>query len=160
MTTYTEHDIDRGLKALLAFGGSPTAAHRALKEAFELDIPTGTLKSWRDNVHAELYAKLQEEYGPEIEKAMVRDIRDLARAASTVERLAIEHALEALERGHVRPAEAAQIALNLSKVKQSNIDKLLALTGRPQQITEHRSAAEIIRALEAKGVLELEAGDE
>lgn len=161
--TYTEDHITKGLNALLAFGGSPAAASKALKQAFALAIPAKTLQTWRDSTHADRYAALQAEFGPEIEQAIVRDTRDLARAATTVERLAIEQAYEALESGAVRPEVAAQIALNMSKVKQSNLDKLLALTGRPQQITEHRSAAEIIRALRAKGVVEvaeLEAGDD
>lgn len=160
MTDWTEDQITKGLNALLAFGGSPAAASKALKQAFDLVIPGSTLKVWRDSTHADRYTALQDEFGGQIEQAIIRDTRDLTRAAVQVERMAIEQAYEALDHGTVRPEVAAQIALNMSKIKQSNIDKLLALTGRPQQITEHRNANEIIRALAAKGVLQLEAGDD
>lgn len=153
---YDEAEITRALNALIAFGGSPAAASRALDEAFGLKVTTDLLRTWRDSTHAEQYAELQATHGHAIEEAVVRDTRDLARAAANVERMAIEKAMEGVESGQVRTVELAQIALNMSKVKQSNIDKLMTLTGRPQNITEHRSAAEIIRALEAKGVIERE----
>jgi hypothetical protein len=147
---YTEEEIVRGLNALISFGGSPAQAHRALIEAFDLEIPKETLRSWRDSTHAERYTKLQRDHGAQIEDALVRDTRDLARAAAAVERLAIEKTVDALEGGRLDPS---QVAVNMSKIKQSNIDKLLALTGRPNQIVENRSATDILRALEAKGVL-------
>jgi hypothetical protein len=155
-TSYTDEQVAKSLNALVAFGGSPSQASRALAEAFDLDVPATTLRAWRDSVYAERYVQLQAEHGAEIEQAIIRDTRDLARAAAHVERLAIEQAVEGLHAGRIRPTEASQIAVNMAKLKQSNIDKLLALTGRPQAITEHRSAQELIRALAAKGVLELE----
>jgi hypothetical protein len=158
-TSYTDAEVAKGLNALVAFGGSPSQASRALAEAFNLDVPATTLRAWRDSVYADRYVALQTEHGHEIEQALVRDTRDLARAAAHVERLAIEKAVEGLQANSIRPTDAAQIAVNMAKLKQSNIDKLLALTGRPQAITEHRSAQELIRALAAKGVVELEPDD-
>lgn len=149
---YTEQEIVRGLNALIAFGGSPTAASKALREAFDLEVPVSTLRKWRDATHAERYSKLQADHSAQIEEAMVRDTRDLARAAGLAERLAVEKVIEELESGNSR-LDPSQAAVNMSKVKQSNIDKMLALTGRPHQIVENRNAGEIIRALESKGVL-------
>jgi hypothetical protein len=123
-----------------------------LREAFDLDVPVSTLRKWRDATHAEQYAKLQADHGKEIEDAMIRDTRDLARAAAIAERMAIEKTIDELEQDRSR-MDPAQAAVAMSKVKQSNIDKMLALTGRPQSITEHRNATELLRALEAKGVL-------
>ena len=148
---YTDQEIQRGLNALIAFGGSPTAASKAIREAFDLEVPVGTLRTWRDATHAERYSKLQTEHAKDIEEAMVRDTRDLARAASLAERMAIEKTIESLETS--TRLDPAQAAVAMSKVKTSNIDKMLALTGRPQQITENRNANELLRALEAKGVL-------
>jgi hypothetical protein len=156
MPDYTEHDITRGLTALVAFGGAAGPASRALKDTFDLRVPPDTLKRWKEHTHAERYATLQVEHAGQIEDAMVRELRDLVRASGQAERMAVEQTIESLERGGIRPSEVASIAVGMSKVKQSSIDKMLALTGRPQTITEHRSAAEILRALEAKGVLALE----
>lgn len=160
MADFTERDITRGLNALVAFGGTPGPASRALKSTFDLDVSPGRLKTWRDHTYAERYVSLQVEHSEEIESAIIRETRDLARAAAIAERIAIESVLEQLDGGRLRAPEVAQVALNMSKIKQSNIDKMLALTGRPTAITEHRSAAEIIRALEAKGVLELGTNDD
>jgi hypothetical protein len=156
---YTEEDVSRALYALIAFGGNPAPAARALESAFDLKIPTSTLRSWREGKHANRYAQLQAEHANDIEEALVRDTRDIARAASAMTREAIERTAELMADPRLRATEAAQIAASMAKVQQSNIDKLLALTGRPQAITEHRSAQDIIRALQAKGVIEIESAE-
>lgn len=155
---YTEHDIERGLYALIAFGGSPAPAARAVKDAFDLDIPKETLRSWRDGTHSQRYADLQIKHAADIEEAMVRDTRDLARAAGALMRETIELTWDKVQNNAhtIRANEAAQIAASMAKIQQTNIDKMLTLTGRPDQITESRTAADIVRALAAKGVLELE----
>lgn len=153
---YTEEDVTRALYALIAFGGNPTPASRALDAAFDLKIAVSTLRSWREAKYADRYTELQTEHGQDIEQALVRDTRDLARAAAAMTRDAIAKTAELMEDPRLRATEAAQIAASMAKVQQTNIDKLLALTGRPQAITEHRSAQDIIRALQAKGVIEIE----
>lgn len=153
----TEADSETALKALLAFAGSPSAAREALIHQYGIDAPEKELVKLRDVTHAERYSALQTQYAADIEEAMIRELRELARAAMHGERLGIENAVKALPK--LPPIPAAQVALNLSKIKQTNIDKLLALTGRPTTITETRSAADLLRALAAKGVVELEAGD-
>lgn len=142
--------IERALTALLAFGGSAKAAAVALDGAIDVE----TLERWRDIEHADQYAALQAEHGKDIEEAMVREMRDIARLALSGQRLAVEKAIEGLDRAN--PRDAAQIALNLAKVTQAGVDKILALTGRPTTISEHRSATELIRALASKGVIEVE----
>lgn len=151
---YSDHDVERGLYALIAFGGSPAPASRALKDAFGLDVNPATLRTWRDATHQQRYTDLQIKHAQDIEDAMVRDTRDLARAAGVIVREAIELTHDKIEKfGHmIRANEAAQIAASMAKVQQTQIDKMLTLTGRPDQITETRSAADIIRALAAKGV--------
>lgn len=152
-----EEHQDLALKALLAFAGSPSAAAEAMKHQYGVTVDPKELARMRDHTHAERYAALQREYAADIEEAMVRELRELARAAMHGERMGIENAVKALP--NLPPVPAAQVALNLSKIKTSNIDKLLALTGRPTTITETRSAEDIMRALVAKNVLTLEAPD-
>lgn len=154
----TEQTVTRCLNALIAFGGSPSAAQRALKDTFELDIARDVLTRMRDSTHAAQYAQLQADMGNDIEQAIIRETRDLARSAALVERMAVDKAMDEVLTGRLRGTEAAQIALNMAKVKQSNIDKLLALTGRPQQITEHRDLNALMNALRSKGILEITDG--
>jgi hypothetical protein len=103
-------------------------------------------------VHAEAYAGLQNEHGAALEQAMVREVRDIARAAGYAERLAVEKVIEEMSKPTSR-LDPATVALNMAKIKDTNVNKLLALTGRPQEITEHRSPSDLLRALESKGIL-------
>jgi hypothetical protein len=43
----------------------------------------------------------------------------------------------------------------VAQVASQAIEKRLAIQGRPTQIVEHRDVAEIVRALEALGVVEV-----
>lgn len=153
VVTFTEEEVDNALLALIALG-SPTQASRALDDVYGLEIKPDTLTRWRKSTHATRYAQLQENHAADIENAMVRDLRDIVKAATELMRDAIEKTAYVVENEshRIRPTEMAQIAASMAKVQQTAIDKMLALTGRPQSITETRSAADIIRALEAKGV--------
>lgn len=150
---YTDDEVQRALYALIAFGGSAAPARRALLAAFDLDVPAHTLRSWREGKYAQRYTDLQVAHGTDIEDALIRDTRDIARAAGAAMREAIDRVYEGIGDPRLRATEAAQIAAAMSKVQAASVDKLLSLTGRPQVITETRSAADIIRALEAKGVI-------
>ena len=105
----------------------------------------------------EEYDELRERYAPQLEAEVVRQLRETAIYAGVVQRKAIEAAEERLDaRKDIAPA---QTAAALAKVSSSATEKLLALTGRPTQITEHRTLEEIVRPLIAQGVLQLDAGD-
>ena len=150
---FTMDQVRTCMNALLAFGGSPAAASRVIEETWGWKIGANTLRGWRDGKHAELYAGLQEEHGAAIENVMVREMRDLARSAMHAERLAIEKVIEQMSVPGSTRLNPDQVAANMSRVTDSNVNKLLALTGRPQAITENRTASELMRSLEAKGVI-------
>ena len=152
---FTMEQVRLCMNALLAFGGSPTAASRVIEETYALKVGPDTLRRWRDGKHAELYAGLQEEHGAAIEQVMVREMRDLARMATHAQRLAIEKVIEAMSQPGTPRLNPDQVSTAMAKVTDTNVNKLLALTGRPQAITESRSASELMRSLESKGVLKL-----
>lgn len=152
---YSQADIDWCLQALVAWAGNSGAAHRWLEaNADGRRVPSiTTLINWRKTLHWERYEQLREQYGALRERAIANDMRDVAQDAVEVQRLAVERARERLEAN--RDPEPAKTAAALAKVGQSNVDKMLNLTGRPQQITESRNVNEILRSLVAKGVLAL-----
>ncbi|MDP8909820.1 MAG: hypothetical protein M3N47_12070, partial [Chloroflexota bacterium] len=71
--------------------------------------------------------------------------------AGEVERRALQETAAQLERGELRDASLA--ARNAATVKGINVDKLLALSGRPSEVVEQRDPNEILASLEAKGIL-------
>lgn len=156
MKQYTLAEQTRGLMALVACAGSVTAAARALEQQ-GCPIPAATLRSWMQTRRDE-YDELREHHAQQLEDEAKRQLRETMVLAGAVQRKAIELAEERLDqRKDIAPA---QTAAALAKVAASAADKLLALTGRPTQITEHRTLEEIVRPLVASGVLELPPGED
>lgn len=148
--TLTMAEITAALTALALCAGSPKHAAIHLKGR-GLELSEKTLKEFRDTTHRDLYQRITTEYAVRLEDLVVREARELAVAAARVERLAIEQTEAALERGNIR--DPSKAALDMSRVKSSNLDKLLILTNRPTAINVNTSAADLIRALEADRVI-------
>lgn len=147
---FTAEEIETGLMAMIAWAGNASAASRYLKAEKKLDVSASTLNGWK-RTHAPRYLELSEKYQDQMEDALAHEFREVAAVATQAERLAVEKAVERLEKG--QDQDPARSAASLSKVKQVNTDKLMTLTQRPTTITETRNADEIIRSLVAKGVL-------
>jgi hypothetical protein len=152
---FTQAEIDKCLTAMIAYAGSATNAIRYLQHNEpEVRCPTpGTLINWSRTTHWERYEQLRETWAAKVEQTVANDMRDAAREAIDVERLAVQRARERLEAG--RDDDPAKSAASLARVAQSNVDKLLSLTGRPSQITENRTVSELLRSLVASGALHL-----
>jgi hypothetical protein len=142
----SEHEIDRALATLVACGGSVTAA------AEQLEMSDRTLRSWRTK-HAVRYAELHDKVAPQIEDELVRAARSTALLAFDTTRLGVEKTREALEADKVKDPAAA--TRNIATTGAILTDKLLALTGRPTAITEHRNPDQLLKDLQAAGVLRL-----
>jgi hypothetical protein len=153
---FNQEEIDQALTAMIAYAGK---AHTAVKYLMangkpDLRVPTGvTLLDWSRTTHWERYEQLREQWSAKVEQTISNDMRDAAREAIEVQRVAVEKARERLEAN--RDDDPARSAANLARVASANTDKLLSLTGRPTQITESRNVNEILRSLVAKGVLAL-----
>jgi hypothetical protein len=150
---YSQEDIDRVLTAVIAWSGNVAAALRYIKAEGYRTPEGNTVMKWMRTVHWERYEQLRDQWSQKVETTVANDMRDAAREALDVQRLAVEKARERLEAG--RDDDPAKSAASLARVAQSNTDKLLSLTGRPTQITESRNAEEILRSLVARGVLQL-----
>jgi hypothetical protein len=149
---WTQAQITEGLLAMVAWAGNASAASRYLASERKLQIKPATLSGWKQ-VHAIQYNELRDKYATQMEEQLAHEYREVARFAVEVERLALEKAQQALYAGDER--DPARAAANISRVAQSSTDKLLALTGRPTQITESRGIEEILRSLAARGVLQI-----
>lgn len=154
MADWTEEHITTGLMAMIQAAGNATAASRYLKSEKDLSINAPTLNGWR-TTHAIRYDDLRERYRTQMEENLSHEMRDVARLATEAQRLAIERTQARLIAGEEH--DPSRAAANLGRVAQTATDKLLALTGRPTQITETRNLSEILRSLAAKGVIEIPA---
>ena len=147
-----EEQLVRGLTAVVHCAGHYTAASRLCAEQ-GFEVSAQALRDWCLNRHAARYAELRDRYAAELEEKLIHDMRDLAAQGVEAQRVAISEAHKLLESGDDK--DPSRTAANLSRVVQTNVDKMLAVSGRPTSIREDRSLDEILRALTAKGIIEL-----
>lgn len=138
--------------ALMALAASPTAKDAVEYLKAEHNIVcvekklTGMAKYRREQ-----YEELRERIAPLKEKQLAHNLLDNALYASEVTAQAIEQLQGRLQ--YVKTDQLSRVARDLADVQAKAVDKKLALEGRPTAIVENRSASEIIRALESKGIL-------
>lgn len=139
---YTPAEITEGILAVIHLG-----SHRAAAET--LGIPRQTIDYWIKH-HQDQYRELHDKHKTQIEDDAARRMRDKLLLADQVETAAIELEHQRILNGEVKDAAAS--ARNMATVKGINADKLLTMTGRPAQITEHRNTDEILAKLKQYGL--------
>lgn len=143
-TTYSPEDVDRGLLAL-AIHGAATRAATALEQQGH-HIPERTLADWRTR-HADRYHEIANQHARRVEDVIVQQARDAALMAGALEQ-DLMHRL-ATKAGELEAKDLANSVKNVTTTKGINVDKFLTLTGRPNHVTEHRNADELLRKLDA-----------
>lgn len=139
-TRYTAQEKDKAL-ALVAITGNLNAVSE------QTGIPKATLSYWRRQPR---YQEIHDKLAPQLEQEIVRSLRESISLADQVEKAALALELQRIEAGDIK--DSASSARNMATVKGINSDKLLQLTGRPTQITEHRNTDELLTRLERMGV--------
>ena len=147
---FSAEDRTRALVLLAARAGNCSQACREL-EADGLMVPVDTLRSWKKG---DEYERIRHEYGHKLEDYVIAEIRERMVEQSDLERLALEKTREALENDDVR--DPARVMRDIAHAKSQNIDKLRVMTGRPTDITENRSLDELVKALAALGVAQVD----
>jgi hypothetical protein len=157
--------------ALATMAASPTLeiAVEHLKEQHGITTTVPNLKSM-EYYYREDYEKIRNQLAPLREQSFANDMLDVASMATEVEKAAVAHTMDLLEKGKI--TDPSKVARDLADVKAKNTDKRLAIQGRPTSIIEKRSVEDIWQQLENLGVvtvtdatfvedapLELESGD-
>jgi hypothetical protein len=88
-----------------------------------------------------------ERVAPLREAQLTQGMLNNADLANRVEMLAIQTTEQFLQEGRV--ADPSRVARDLADVKAKNIERRLALQGRPTTINENRDVGDILRALAA-----------
>lgn len=151
LTKQEEKDADTSMKVLAALSGDAKTAAAYLIEHEGIDTSPAKLMAQRKGKDFATYERYADEFAPRLEALLVREMREVAAQSLSLERKLMEKLDKQLTDNTLQdPSRALQA---VSKVKQTSVDKLLSLTGRPTSITEHRSASEIVKKLEALRVL-------
>lgn len=146
-TTYSPAEIDEALITLAYCGGNGRKAERIT------GIPQSTLYQWRTHKHRERYQEIAERERPKLEQIAVDGaVAQILRADETTLRIydRLDEALDTQDASSKELSELAGAAQRLTTAKGINGTKLLELTGRPTQITEHRDASQILRGLASR----------
>lgn len=149
--TWTPEEKTRGLLALVMWLGNVELAAEALREQ-GVSISAPTLTRWKRTEAAE-YNRLRDKHAPDLEEELIRRLRETALKGIVVVDEAIDRARERLEQN--KDIYPHQTAANIAKTVGSVTEKMLVLTGRPAQITDHRTPDQIAKSLAAAGVLKL-----
>lgn len=142
--SFTPEEVHRALLTLAKHAGNARHASEELADN-GLDVSDVTLGKWRNGKHAQLYNKLHETYGREIEASLVPEFRDLAISAANTARLAVTQAHAQLEAGQAK--DPAATAKNLTTAAAIAMDKVYLATDRPTEIRSDRTAQEILASL-------------
>lgn len=143
---YTSEEIERGLSAVALTQGNTRRAAAALKQA-GLPIPRTTLQEWVTNTHRDRYAVIANEELPHVYNRIAEGNEALAERLLKIEDQAagkLEHALKADD---LSPNEISTSLRNLSVSKGIAVDKASVIRGRPTEIREERSFAELARSI-------------
>ena len=150
---YSVEDLTLVLATIYMNGGNMRAAERQLdaqgvRNSRGNPIPRGTMQEWMEK-HPMRYAHVGRIFRDVAEEKIVVKLRENIMAAVEASTMALHLEVERIQAGDVKDAAAA--AQRLATVAGISTDKMLSLTGRPQQISQHRSGQEILRQLESIG---------
>lgn len=140
---YAPHDVERGLTALAITGNS-------LKAAEMTGYSDRTIREWH-NKHAARFQAIEAKRAHLIDQACIEEFRAIVLEGARATKSAIAAAHQDINNGNTR--DPAATARNLATASAIAADKIAIMEGRPTSIVEHRSADDIIKRLEALGVV-------
>lgn len=101
---------------------------------------------------AERLTEVRAEITPRLERELTDNMLDTARIGQIAIATAVAKTQERLDKGIER--DPAKVARDLADVVSKSVHNKLALEGRPTHVTEVRDVAQIVAALERKGIID------
>lgn len=147
---YPPEIIISALYALAAHGGHSGQAHATLTEQHGPNNipPERTLRRWRTDRYPIRYHQILTEQTTQLETLVEHQLRETLRLTGLTKHRILERLADNIN--NINPTDLGKTAQQLAVTEGVAVDKLLTLTGRPNNITEHRTADEILNSLEAK----------
>jgi hypothetical protein len=139
---------ERMMFVLASLMGDAHTASKVLEDE-DIDAKPAQLIAMRKGELKGIYDTYAKELAPQIEEHLVAEMREVAARASQLEHQIMDEIVKKLP----SMSDPSRALTAVTKAKQTAIDKVLSLTGRPQVITERRDAAQLVKRLEAMRVL-------
>jgi hypothetical protein len=152
---YTDLEIDAGLTAYAICSGRMKLAAALVKEQSGMEIPAETIRSWASRSYPDRYQRIRLEVAPKLQTQMADTHQALAQTAAEMEAEAVEKLQARIKQGDVEDKDLANIYKATAIAGGIHTEKAELLNGRPTQRKE-RTAAEVLRGLQGKGVMVLE----
>jgi|GEM_PF-4573562 len=148
---YTDQEVDAGLTAYAICSGRHERAAALLKKETGFEVPAETIRGWARRTHPDRYERIREEVAPKLQRQMADTHQALADMAATMEAEAVEKLQRRIQQGDVEDKDLANIFKNAAIAAGIHTEKAELLNGRPTSRRE-RSADEVLRSLEGKGL--------
>lgn len=137
----------RAFAALSMAGGNQAEAVRAVEGLTKEALGRYVRR------YPEEYEEVRRNLAPQIEAAVVEEMRAFIVQAGRVKSKVLERIDRALDEDKIPERDLHNTLRNVAASQATSVDKTLSLSGRPSQITEHRSAAELLERLQKLGAL-------
>lgn len=145
-------DVTEATQRQRAFVALALAGGNSVKAAPLCGLGESTLRRWRREF-AEEYERVRHELAPRLERVAVSEAYARVVELGELEALAIRKLQAAIEEDKIPARDLPSALRNITTSKAINVDKILALSGRPTSVVEHRSAGELVRRLAALGAV-------
>ena len=137
----------RAFAALSMAGGNQAEAVRAVegltKEALGRYVKR----------YPEEYEEVRRNLAPQIEAAVVEEMRAFIVQAGRVKSKVLDRIDRALDEDAIPERDLHNTLRNVAGSQGTAVEKTLSLSGRPSQVVEHRSATELLERLQKLGAL-------
>ena len=147
---YSAEEIERGLVLLALESGNVGRTRKLLKEEWGKAPDANTIGRWLER-YRDHYAEIRQRVAPELKLKMAEVHADLAARLADLEHRTIDELDKELT--ELSPKDKANLLRNAAVSSGIHIDKSQLLSGGATAIIERRELPELLRALQAKGVV-------
>jgi len=154
---YSTEEIERALMACALVQGNTRRAAQLLK-AEGIPIPRSTLKDWITGTHRDRYAVISNEESRHLYARLADSHEAIAERIVHANEKAVGKIEKKLDDPDVSLGELSNTSRNLSVSAGIHQDKASLIRGRPTEIRNERSLAELLQALKSprfNGVVEI-----
>lgn len=135
-----------------AFVALALAGDNVPKASVVCGVPERTLYRWRSEERV-TYDRVRAELVPQLERLVVSEAYARVIELGELEAKVAAALAVAIDEGTIPQRDLPGALRNITTSKAINVDKILALSGRPTQVIEHRSGAELVARLARLGAV-------
>lgn len=147
-----ELDVSEATRMQTGFMALALSGDNAALASEQCGIPQSTLKRWRKEERA-AYDAVRRDMAPRLEAVVIAEQYAFVLEAGRVKRLALAATEKAILEDQIPAKDLPRALQAITTSEAISTDKILALSGRPTSVVEHRSSAELMRRLASLGAI-------